>query len=166
VLIREDIVTRASPERIWELLSDPSLHGLWNPHVVSTEAWGSGTRGTGFRYRVTYELSGKQSEFDAEITEFSPPLRFAARLEERVKADGKNWQRFVEETYRVTRRGQGAHVRHEVRIHHSGINVLWRILIWLILRTGKPQGQTIMERFRQLAEGEATPAALAAGGAR
>ena len=166
MLIREDVVTRATPERAWELISDPSLHGLWNTHVVSTQALSSSGPGPGFRYRVTFELSGRQSEFDAEITEFSPPLRFAARLEERVKGDGRNWQRFIEETYYLTRRREGTHVRHQVRIHHSGINVFLRILIWLILRTGKPQGQTIMERFRLLAEGEASPAALMAGGAR
>jgi len=152
VVIREDVVTRASSERAWELLSNPSLHDLWNPRIVATEMSGSGPLGLGSRYRVTYTLSGRRSEFDAEIVEWSPPWRFSARLEERVKGDGRDWKRFVEERYTLTRRGDRTHVRHQVRIHASGVNILLRLLIWLVLRTGRPQGQPFMERFRELAE--------------
>jgi uncharacterized protein YndB with AHSA1/START domain len=162
VLIREDVVTRATPERAWELVSDPALHELWNPRIVRTEASGSGPPGKGYRYRVTFEMSGRRTEMDAEITEFSPPLRFAARLEERFKADGKDWQRFYDESYVITPHRDATHVRHDVRVHHSGVNLFWRFVIWLISRTGRPQEQPFMERFGELAAGDAPrPAASA-----
>jgi uncharacterized protein YndB with AHSA1/START domain len=152
MLIREDVVTTATPERAWELIHDPSLHDLWNPRIVRTEILGGGAAGVGFRYRVTYEMSGRQSELDAEITEFSPPCRYVARLEERVKGDGRHAERWMEERYLVTRHGRGTRVRHEVRIHRSGVNLFLRILIRLLMRTGRPTGQPFMERFCELAE--------------
>jgi uncharacterized protein YndB with AHSA1/START domain len=161
MLIREDVITRATPERAWELISDPSLHDLWNSHIVSTEVPSTERPAQGLRYRVTYELSGRRNEFDAEITEFSPPHRFVARLEERVKGDGKNWERFAVESYVLTPRGSTTHVRHEVRIEHAGEGVLIRLLVWLISRFGKPTGKPFMERFRELAEDDAPPTKVA-----
>jgi uncharacterized protein YndB with AHSA1/START domain len=153
MLIREEIDVHVPPERAWELISDPALHAKWNPHVVATE--NSGTLALGSRYRVTYELSGRRSEFDAEVTEFAAPTRFVARLEERDKGDGKNWQRFIEESYTLKRHGERTHIRHDANIQHSGINTFLRILIWLIMHMGKPQHPTVLERFRDLAEGHA-----------
>jgi uncharacterized protein YndB with AHSA1/START domain len=152
MLFREDVVTRAAPERAWALISDPSLHGQWNPRIVATETADSGPPGLGFRYRVTYELSGRRCEYDAEVVEFSPPTRFVVRLEERFKGDGSNLKRFVIETYETTLRTTGTYVRHEVRVRFAGVNVLMRLMIWLIQRTGRPAGETFMQRFAEIAE--------------
>jgi uncharacterized protein YndB with AHSA1/START domain len=159
MLIREAVTTSASPERLWQLLSDPMLHGQWNPHIVSTEALGSATPCAGNRYRITYELNGRRSEFDAEITEFMPPSRWAARMEERTKGDGSNFDRYMVESYVVSPRGTRHHICHDVRIHNPGINIFLRALIWVIQRIGKPTGPTIMQRFAQIAEGDTTPMA-------
>lgn len=157
MLIHDDVVTQATPERVWELLSDPSLHELWNPKIVSTEASSLDSPGVGFRYRVTLEMSGRRTEFDAEIIEFVRPSRLVARLEERRQGDGKHFGRFVIESFVVTRRGSRTHVSHEVRIHHSGMNVFVRMLIWLIMRIGQPTGPTYMQRFAELAEEKTVP---------
>lgn len=158
--IREETDARVTPEKAWELIADPSLHALWNSHIVGTVISSGNAPQRGFRYRVTYELKGNRTEFDAEITEFDPPHRLGVRLEERFKGDGKNWDRFMEESYTLTPRGDQTHVLHDVRINHSGVPLLLRFLIWFIMTTGKPVGPTFMERFRELAESEvAKPAA-------
>ena len=152
MVIREDVVTRAAPERCWELIADPSLHDLWNSHIVATERTEDGPVRVGSRYRVTYELSGRRSEMDAEVTACSPSDGFEARLEERNQGDGRDWRRFFVERYELTRRGERTRVLHEVRIHHSGVNPLLRFVMWLVMKTGKPTGQPFLERFRELAE--------------
>jgi uncharacterized protein YndB with AHSA1/START domain len=150
--IHEEVVTRAAPARVWEMISDPSIHGLWNPRIVDTDAPSHGPIRVGQRYRITYELSGRTSEFEAEVVEMVPEQRFVARLEERFKGDGSNWQRFMEERYTLAPRGDRTRVVHEVHIHHPGIHPLLRLLVWFIMTFGKPQGQTFMERFAELAE--------------
>ena len=94
--------------------------------------------------------------------EFSPPSRWVARLEERLKGDGSNFERSMVETYAVTPRGSRTHVGHDVRIDHSGVNIFLRALIWLIQHTGRPVGMTLMQRFGEIAEsaGTSTPAPI------
>ena len=56
------------------------------------------------------------------------------------------------ETYDVTPRGSRTRVVHDVRVNEPGVNVLLRILVWLIMHTGRPAGKTVMQRFAEIAE--------------
>jgi uncharacterized protein YndB with AHSA1/START domain len=159
MLIREEVDTRATPERAWELIRDPWLHVRWNPRILETEVLSSGAPAVGFRYRVTYELANHRDPFDAEIVEFVPGERWAVRLEERLKGDGRNFQRYMIESYTIAAQGDVTHVTHEVRIHHPGVNPLLRFFIWIVMRYGRPVDGTFMDRFRELAEGETRKAA-------
>ena len=161
--IEEEVVTRATPRKAWDLISDPSLHTLWNPHIVATDTAGSDTPGPGQRYRVTYELSGKRTELEAQVIEFSPETRWVARLEERIHGTGEHFDRYMVEQYTLAPHRGGTRVRHEVVIHHSGVNVFLRALIWFVMKTGKPQGQPFLDRFRELAEDEGPAGSHAAG---
>ena len=49
-----------------------------------------------------------------------------------------------------------------MRIHHDGLPWYFRVLIALITATGRPVGQTVMQRFAELAEGEGSAAAKSA----
>ena len=154
VLIREEVQTRVTPERAWELLSDPALHSLWNPRIVATEVSGAGPPGLGFQYRVTYELAGRRDQFDAEVTEFSPPVRFSARLKARAQVRGQSWNRGSIESYTIEPRRDGVRVRHEIRVDLSGANGFLQLLTGLLSRLGPPQGDPFLERFREVAEDE------------
>jgi uncharacterized protein YndB with AHSA1/START domain len=157
--IHQEVMTRATPERAWALVSDPRAHGTWNPRIVRTEFHGSAVPGLGVRYRVAYELSGKTTEFEAEIVEFSPPTRFGVRLEERWQNDPRHVGRFVLERYVIRPHGSGTRVAHDVHVHDPGMPFLVRALVWLIMRVGRPTGQTYMQRFAELAEADAERAA-------
>src|SRR5512147_2101817 len=115
--IREESTMRADAGRAWALVCDPRRHGEWNPRIVATEVYGDGVPGRGMRYRITYEMSGRQSEFDAEVVEFTPAVRWAARLVERDQGDGGHMGRFMLESYVLEPRGGGTHVVHDVDIH-------------------------------------------------
>ena len=155
MLIREEATTRATPEQVWAMLCDPARHGSWNPRITGTEVYGSGEPGYGMRYRITYDMSGRSSQFDAEITEFSPPTRFAAKLTERATGDGSNMDRYMVESYDVSQQRGRTRVVHQVNIHAPGINVFLRALIWLIMHAGHSTRQTYMEKFARLVEASA-----------
>jgi hypothetical protein len=150
--IREQGMTTATPERCWELLSDVTRHGQWNAHVVDTQAWDGRVTGVGSRFRVTYELSGKRNEYDAEIVEWVPGSRFAARLEARVKGDGAHADQFVIESYRLEPARGGTRVVHDVRIEHDGLPWYWKLLVAFILTFGHPVGPSLLAGFASLAE--------------
>jgi len=152
VLIREEVVTTATPERAWELLSDPALHSLWNPRIVATEVSGAGPPGLGFRYRVTYEMGGRRDTFDAEVTEFSPQTRYCVRLKARNHGDGS--YRGSMESYTLAPQAGGVRVQHEIRLDLSGMNGLVQLVLGFLSRIRRPQGDPYLERFRQVAEEE------------
>ncbi len=160
--IREQVLTPAAPEQAWALIRDLARHHEWNPKITATEVSGSGEPGVGTRYRITYTMSGRANEYEAEVTEWSPPHAFAARLEERVKGDGRNAARYMLERYDVTPVGARTRVVHDVRVVHSGIPLPLRILIWVIMHLGRPTEPTVMQTFAALAEKEsAAPTAPA-----
>lgn len=153
MLIREEILTRVAPERAWELVSNPALHSLWNPRIVATEVSSAGPPGLGFRYRVTYEMTGRRDQFDAEVTEFSPLVRYCARLKARGQGRGESRRGSIE-SYTIAPEPGGVRVRHEIRADLSGVNGFRRILIGFLSRFGRPQGDPYLEQFRQVAEEE------------
>jgi hypothetical protein len=82
-----------------------------------------------------------------------------------VKSTPESRDRWCEERYELRPAGGGAHVRHEVVVHHSGVPWPIRALAWFVMRFGEPVGRTYMEAFAELAEEDAavagTPAATA-----
>lgn len=153
--VREDAIAKVPAERAWSILADPGLHSLWNPRITRTTRMGFGPWGVGSRYRVQYDLGRGAVEFDAEIAEFRPPSLLVARLEERARPSGAEVRRrWVEERYELRPAGAHTYVLHEVVVHHSGVPWPLRALVWLIMRFGEPVGQTYMEKFAELAEGD------------
>jgi hypothetical protein len=154
---REEVFVDATPDRVWELIADPLAHGQWNPRVVATEVVSSGVPALGSRYRVTYQMSGKRFEYDADVVEFSPLTRWAARFEARNQGDGRDFRRFMTESYSVIPHGPRVQVVHDVDVDFSGVNFCVRALIWLIQRTGHPVERTILQGLAEIAEATPSP---------
>ncbi len=162
--VREEAIAKVPAERAWSILADPELHSLWNPRILRTVRSGFGPWTVGSRYRIRYDLGRGAVEFDAEITEFRPPALLVARLEERVRpSEPDARRRWVEERYELRPAGPHTRVVHEVVVHHSGVPWPLRALVWLIMRFGEPVGQTYMEKFAELAEGDLALASPASG---
>lgn len=58
----------------------------------------------------------------------------------------------LQEIYELTEHNGVTTVRQTISIEQTGINILWRILIWIVSRTGKPTGSTYMQNLRDLVE--------------
>ena len=150
--IHQQVTTRATPERVWALVSDPREHGTWNPRIVRTDVHGSAVSGLGARFRVAYELSGRATEFEAAIVECEAPSRLGVRLEERWQTDPRHAGRFVIERYVIRPHGRGARILHDVHVHDPGMPWFVRVLVWLIMRVGRPTGTTYLQRLADRAE--------------
>lgn len=64
----------ASPERVWEILTDASRYGAWNKAVVSID----GTIGLGNTISLVSIVNPKRA-FKLRITEMTPPNRLVWR---------------------------------------------------------------------------------------
>ncbi len=85
----------ASPERIWELLTDARSYSDWNPAVVSLD----GTIAAGEKIKLVSIMSPRT--FTLTVRELTPPRRM-------VWADGMPLGLFKgERTYTLTPKGSG-----------------------------------------------------------
>lgn len=149
VILRESIEIDRPPPQVWDVIENPETMKQWSPKVknVVLENWGA--RGTGFRYRIIYALSGQPSELDAEIQEYRPPARLG------IKLTGGHLPRtdYVYETYELSPTAGGTRLEQTIEIHDSHIPLFFRVLIWFMRRFGQPTGKSYLAGVKALAEG-------------
>ena len=66
------------PEDVFAFATDLVRFGEWQKDVVRLELHGGGPLGVGSRFTTTRQLGGVEYKTTQEVTEFSPPSRFAA----------------------------------------------------------------------------------------
>src|SRR5215213_11361794 len=66
------------PEDVFAYATDLVRFGEWQKDVVRVELHGGGPLGVGYRFTTTRQLGGVEYKTTQEVTEFSPPSRFAA----------------------------------------------------------------------------------------
>jgi hypothetical protein len=129
-------------------IEDPERMKSWNPKIrhISSISWGE--RAPGYRYRITYAMREKKSEFLAEIVEYRKPEKLVIRLTEGNLPRGST----INESYQLSPTVEGTLLEQRVEIHNSGINIFFRLLIAFIFRFGKPTGQKYLEKLKELVE--------------
>ena len=156
LILRDSIQINRPPEAVWRVLEDPERMSSWNPNVraVTPISWGGRTRG--FRYQITYALSGRKNELSAEIEEYQEPVRLVIHL------TGGNLPRngYFREVYDLSKNPTGTLLTQTIQIHHSGINPFFRWVIWLLHRFGWPTGMTYLAALKDLVERGAEPPPL------
>jgi len=136
---------------VWAFLEDPKNMLLWNPKVkrVSPSAFASPQQG--YRYSITYQMHerAKPTEFLAEFVHFEPLSKLVIRHTGGLSPHNS----VIEEIYELSERDGGTFLKQTIKIGNSGINIFFRILIWLIQRWGKPTGKRYLETLRDIIRG-------------
>ena len=146
----DDIFIRRPAATVWAFLENPANMPLWNPKVkrVSPSSF-NGPR-QGYRYAITYQMHerSRASEFLAEFVHFEPPSKLVIRHTGGLSPRNG----VIEERYELSERDGGTSLTQSIHIDHSGINIFFRLLIWLIQRWGKPTGKRYLETLRDIIE--------------
>ena len=149
--LKDRVDIHRPPEQVWQVIENPETMKLWNPNVKDVMLHNWGARAQGFRYRITYALSGKPSELDAEILEYHPPVRLVIKL-----TGGRfSGNDYVYEIYELVPMDGGTRLDQTIEIHDSGIPLLFRILIWFVRHFGKPTRKSYLFGVKELAGGTA-----------
>lgn len=148
MILKDTVQIKSSPENLWAFIEDPERMKSWNPKIqrISSISWGR--RAVGYRYRITYAMRNKASEFLAEIIEYRKPEKLVIRLTEGNLPRGS----YIEEVYQLSRTAEGTLVEQTIEINNSGINIFFRMLIAFLYRFGKPIGQKYLEKLKELVE--------------
>lgn len=69
----------ATPERVWEVVSDPRNLPRWDHHIESVDML-EGPLGPGVRYRVVMRFMALRATVTAEVRAWDPPWHAEVRL--------------------------------------------------------------------------------------
>lgn len=81
-LLEESIEVVATPQRVWELVSDLPRMAQWSPTVTSMKVYGDEPIGLGTRTSNRNQDGELVWQTHAEVVRFEPPTEIAFRVEE------------------------------------------------------------------------------------
>ena len=145
--IRDSVDINAPVDVVWPWVQNPENMARWNPKVQKVTAM-SPPYTLGYKYGIMYEMNNKVTEFSAEFVEFDPPHRLTIRLSTTMMDQSF----FVEEKYVMEAHNGSTHLTQEVIVHDSSVSIFWSILVWFIMRFGKPVGERYLEKLKALIE--------------
>jgi len=135
---------------VWAFLENPGNMPLWNPKVKCVSPSSFSRPQQGYRYAITYQMheNSRASEFQAEFVHFEPSAKLFIRLTGGLSPRDS----VISESYELTERDGGTFLKQTINIENSGINIFFRLLIWIIQRWGKPVGKPYLGTLRDIIE--------------
>lgn len=110
--LQRTVRTDASPERVFDYLSDFATTNEWDPGTVHTERI-SGDGGVGTTYHNRSRFMGRESELVYRVVEHTRPTRFALR--------GENETLTADDTIEMVPDGTGTRVTYTADFQFKGI---------------------------------------------
>ncbi len=148
MLLRDKVQINSNPEVVWGYIASPDRLKSWNTKVkaivpISREEWTEG-----FRYRVRYELYGREGNFLAEILEYKKPEKLIIHL------TGGNMpvRGYVQEVYELSEHKDGTLLKLSFGIYNAGINIFSRSFIVISHLFGIKAGKKYLRKLKELVE--------------
>lgn len=118
-VVRASEIVEASPETVWEIISDPRNLPRWNQHINKVTGVPEDGLEPGSRYTTSLRIVGVPFDVHAQVLEIDPPRYAEIRLTGPLDAVVRTWVRPAgkrrsrlehEVTYRVKRIGPAGRV--------------------------------------------------------
>jgi carbon monoxide dehydrogenase subunit G len=154
VKLEDKILIQAKPDAVWKFIEDPAQVARWNPKLVQVTPISTGPRRMGWTYKAAYQMR-ERSEVLMEIQEYQAPRKWMARGVP-TGSDPQGQGTFFVESYELEEKTQGTLVKQTIHMTMPNLFILWRILIWLVMKFGKPKGNApkYLENLKHLVETE------------
>lgn len=151
----ERVLIKAPPESVWNFLVNPENFPLWNPKVKAVELVSTMGPQRGFRYNIRFQMRERSqpADFQAVFEEFEPFSRLVIRQTEGCSPE----KRVIRESYLLAKDEMGTLLTQTIDLSESRINIIFRAIIWLIQRWGRPTGTPYLEVLRDLVEKAPAP---------
>jgi uncharacterized protein YndB with AHSA1/START domain len=147
--LKDSIVINASPNKVWKYVGSPDRWGLFHAKVDGCELIsGQGGR-LGSVYTIGFRMGAKTTPTRCEIVDMQPGAMIQVRS---TDVDPSQPGASATLTYELDDLGSRTRVRERVEFFVPGVNVVFRVIIWLISRFGRPQGETTLGKLKRMAE--------------
>ena len=150
MILRERTRVKATAERIWTILCDPSRMSQWNPRCLRCEAEEDTLR-VGLRFQaVMWFGNGAERQLDGEVIACEPPRSLTLRFSGEASRDTGQ---YVEEMYVLQPVEGGTRILHETDFSHSGLPRFLQGVMKVIGLLGHRKGDSPLGGLKELAEG-------------
>ena len=148
LVLNDKVQVGRSAEEVWCFLQSPALMKDWNPKIKAVVPVSPGEPSEGCRYRIRYDLNGKESNFLAEIMEYEEPSRLLIHL------TGGNlpYKGYIQEIYELTPNTQGTLVKQQIGIYTSSMRLFSGCRAAFTHYFGKLSKKRYLMTLKQLAE--------------
>jgi uncharacterized protein YndB with AHSA1/START domain len=148
IVLKDKVQIDRSAGEVWRFLQSPAVMKDWNPKIRAVVPVSSGEPSEGCRYRIRYDLNGKESNFLAEIMEYQEPSRLLLHL-----AGGSLPRRgYIQEIYELTPNANGTLLMQQTEIYTSGRDIFSGYLAAFIHFIGKLSKKRYLMTLKKLAE--------------
>lgn len=144
--IRESILIGATAKEIWPFVADPLLQKEWNTKIVAVERHRTGPVTYGERYSMMFQMGSTPVETQVEIIDCDMDQNLT--IEHR--SVWKRKEQIVTVNFQLVPNDNYVRVTQSIDFSRSRIPLIFRILMWIINKTGKPVGRTNLEELRRL----------------
>ena len=148
LVLKDKVQIGRSAEEVWCFLRSPVLMKDWNPKIKAVVPVSPGEPSEGCRYRIRYEMNGKESNFLAEIMEYRQPSRLLIHL------TGGSLPRkgYIQEIFELTANSSGTLLMQRTEIYTSGRHIFPGYLAAFIHYIGKISKKRYLMTLKKLAE--------------
>ncbi len=147
MILRDRINIDCTTDAVWHLIEDPVLMKTWNLRVREVVPVTLERRKEGCRYRIRYQLSTLESNFEAEIMEYHEPQRFVLHLSGGCLPKGS----YIQESYDLSGGGSTS-LLQTVELYGRGIGIMSKAL-FLLSHLLRPSRKGHLLRLKRVAEG-------------
>lgn len=152
MILRERTRVKATAERIWTILRDPSRMSQWNPRCLRCEAEEDTLR-VGLRFQaVMWFSNGAERQLDCAVIECEPPRSLTLRFSGEAS---RGTDQYVEERYVFQPVEGGTRILHETDFSHSGLPRFLQGVMKAISLVRRKKGESPLDGLKELAEGSA-----------
>ena len=92
-VVRASEIVEASPESVWEIISDPRNLPRWNQHIQKVTGVPEDGLKQGSRYTTSLRVLGVPFRVQAQVLEVDPPRYAVVRLSGPIDAVVRTWVR-------------------------------------------------------------------------
>jgi uncharacterized membrane protein len=142
--IRESVEIARRPEDVFAYLDDLARHGEWQEQIVSVRVDTDGPTGVGTKATETRRImGGREQTMSYEVTEHSPPTRFAFRgLDGPIRVVGKGTIEPV---------GDGSSSRVTIELNFTG-HGLGKLMLPMVHSQARKQVPKDQQRLKERLE--------------
>jgi hypothetical protein len=145
--LRDSINIRASAQQIWPHISDPVLMAEWNPKISNIKRNSNGPVHLGESFSMTFTMSSKPRESTVDVIECQEPYHLVLRHKHIDML-----LHYMDVSFQLTGIDEHSRLIQIMDFSHSGIPLIFQILIWITHKIGKPTGKPYLQILKEKIE--------------